>query len=113
MGEASMERIEVTAEAAEGQSRPASTQGPDNADSPFVEPSAGAMEKETEQGFVWRLGGVIKTLRPHQWVKNAFVVAPVVFAREIFDPALLTRAASAFGEILARLDAGAKEAAHR
>lgn len=48
-------------------------------------------------GFMWRLSGVLRTIRPHQWVKNAFVLAPVVFAREIFDPALLTRAGSAFG----------------
>lgn len=44
----------------------------------------------------WRLVGVIRTLRPHQWVKNVFVLAPVVFAKEIFAPELLTRAASAF-----------------
>lgn len=44
----------------------------------------------------WRLLGVIRTLRPHQWVKNVFVLAPVVFAKEIFAPELLTRAASAF-----------------
>jgi len=45
----------------------------------------------------WRLGGLIKTIRPHQWVKNVFVLAPVVFAKEIFAPELLTRAALAFG----------------
>jgi 4-hydroxybenzoate polyprenyltransferase len=44
----------------------------------------------------WRLLGVIKTVRPHQWVKNVFVLAPVVFAKEIFSPELLLRAASAF-----------------
>lgn len=48
-------------------------------------------------GLGWRLSGMLLTLRPHQWVKNAFVLAPVVFAKEIFDPTLLTRAASAFG----------------
>jgi 4-hydroxybenzoate polyprenyltransferase len=26
--------------------------------------------------------GLVKTLRPHQWVKNLFVLAPVVFAKE-------------------------------
>ncbi len=44
----------------------------------------------------WRITGVIKTVRPHQWVKNVFVLAPVVFAKEVFDPLLLTRAAGAF-----------------
>src|ERR1041384_6145601 len=44
----------------------------------------------------WRILGLIQTIRPHQWVKNVFVVAPLVFAKEIFSPVLLTRAASAF-----------------
>jgi len=44
----------------------------------------------------WRLTGVLLTLRPHQWVKNVFVLAPVVFAKEIFAPELLTHAAVAF-----------------
>ncbi|MDX2053325.1 MAG: decaprenyl-phosphate phosphoribosyltransferase [Polyangiaceae bacterium] len=48
------------------------------------------------EGLLWRLRGVVRMMRPHQWVKNVFVLAPVVFAREIFDPLLLTRAASAF-----------------
>ena len=42
------------------------------------------------------LRGVIRTLRPHQWVKNVFVVAPLVFAREVFEPRLLLQSASAF-----------------
>ena len=29
------------------------------------------------------LSGLIKTLRPHQWVKNAFVLAPIVFAKDV------------------------------
>jgi 4-hydroxybenzoate polyprenyltransferase len=38
--------------------------------------------------------GVIKTIRPHQWVKNAFVLAPIVFHKDVVvtgpngDPAL-------------------------
>jgi 4-hydroxybenzoate polyprenyltransferase len=42
------------------------------------------------------LTGLLLTLRPHQWVKNVFVLAPVVFAKEIFEPRLLWQAAGAF-----------------
>jgi decaprenyl-phosphate phosphoribosyltransferase len=28
--------------------------------------------------------GLIKTLRPHQWVKNVFVMAPMVFHKDVF-----------------------------
>jgi decaprenyl-phosphate phosphoribosyltransferase len=31
------------------------------------------------------LGGLLRTMRPHQWVKNLFVLAPVVFAQELFE----------------------------
>ena len=63
---------------------------------PSVE-TAGPAEARSEGSMFWRLGGVLKTMRPHQWVKNVFVLAPVGFAKEIFDPLLLYRAAGAFG----------------
>src|SRR3954468_8529110 len=47
-------------------------------------------------GTIDRLRGVIRTVRPHQWVKNVFVLAPIVFAKEMFSPFVVTRAASAF-----------------
>ncbi|OQX68679.1 MAG: decaprenyl-phosphate phosphoribosyltransferase [Sorangiineae bacterium NIC37A_2] len=40
--------------------------------------------------------GLIRTIRPHQWVKNVFVLAPVVFAKHIFEARLLTNAGLAF-----------------
>jgi len=43
-----------------------------------------------------RVFGVVRTVRPHQWVKNVFVLAPIVFAKEMFSPFVVTRAASAF-----------------
>lgn len=30
------------------------------------------------------LSGLVKTMRPHQWVKNLFVLAPIVFAKDVF-----------------------------
>lgn len=35
-------------------------------------------------------------MRPHQWVKNLFVVAPLVFAKELFDPSAALRTLLAF-----------------
>ncbi|NMC71647.1 MAG: decaprenyl-phosphate phosphoribosyltransferase [Myxococcales bacterium] len=41
------------------------------------------------------LPGILRTLRPHQWVKNVFVVAPLVFSRHLGEPAVTLRAAAA------------------
>jgi decaprenyl-phosphate phosphoribosyltransferase len=41
------------------------------------------------------LRAVVRTLRPHQWVKNLFVAAPVVFAKQLLEPEALWRAAAA------------------
>jgi len=38
---------------------------------------------------------LVKTLRPHQWVKNLFVAAPLVFSRHLLEPAYVLRAAIA------------------
>lgn len=45
---------------------------------------------------LWRVGGVVRTLRPHQWLKNSFVLAPLVFAKDMFSPPLVVSALSAF-----------------
>lgn len=34
---------------------------------------------------------LLKSLRPHQWIKNAFVLAPLVFGHKLTDPDLLAR----------------------
>jgi 4-hydroxybenzoate polyprenyltransferase len=42
------------------------------------------------------LPALVRSLRPAQWVKNLFVLAPLVFAHRLDDPRLLERAALAF-----------------
>src|SRR6187402_3223596 len=61
-----------------------------------VPPSSAPPLPPEGSGLLWRLGGVVRTIRPHQWVKNVFVVAPLVFAKEIFDVTLLKHATAAF-----------------
>jgi decaprenyl-phosphate phosphoribosyltransferase len=39
----------------------------------------------------------VKSMRPHQWVKNVFVAAPLVFARLVGDPRAVARTLAAFG----------------
>jgi decaprenyl-phosphate phosphoribosyltransferase len=43
------------------------------------------------------LPGLLKAMRPHQWVKNLFVVAPLVFAKGLNDVDMVLRSALAFG----------------
>ncbi len=42
-----------------------------------------------------RLLGMLRTMRPHQWVKNLFVVAPVVFAKQLTHPQVIKGGISA------------------
>ncbi len=43
--------------------------------------------------FIW---GLIKTVRPRQWIKNFALFAPLVFSGLLFDPTAQTKAFSAF-----------------
>ena len=43
--------------------------------------------------MIWPL---FRALRPTQWVKNVFVLAPVVFAEQLTDPTVMIQAALAF-----------------
>src|SRR5260370_8917629 len=44
--------------------------------------SSSAPEELAKRGLV---AGLLKTIRPHQWVKNFFVLAPAVFAKNFFQ----------------------------
>ena len=78
-----------------------STEATDDAGSALVGPPAGASPEAAEPpsggSVFWKIGGIIKTIRPHQWVKNVFVLAPVFFAKDLFEERLILRAIGAFG----------------
>lgn len=40
--------------------------------------------------------GILKSMRPHQWVKNVFVLAPMVFGAQFDDVGVLLRSLAAF-----------------
>jgi len=42
------------------------------------------------------LKALMKTMRPRQWTKNAFVLAAVVFDQQLFNPAAILRSFGAF-----------------
>jgi len=50
-----------------------------------------------EGSLFWRLGGIVRQMRPEQWVKNAFVLAPVVFSKNLTHPTVIISAVGAFG----------------
>ena len=85
------ERVAIAAEPEAGSGKRVASEPP-SSHPPSIEQRVAAPGK----GLWWRIGGVIRTVRPHQWVKNVFVLAPVVFAKEIFDAKLLENATSAF-----------------
>jgi decaprenyl-phosphate phosphoribosyltransferase len=53
--------------------------------SPSTEGRAAAASAVTQRASsAGRIGALLKTLRPHQWVKNVFVLAPIVFHKDVF-----------------------------
>lgn len=70
------------------------TQGPSQ--EPVSEP-APLLPPAREGSLFWRFAGMVRTVRPHQWVKNCFVLAPVVFAKHLTHPSIIKSALGAFG----------------
>jgi 4-hydroxybenzoate polyprenyltransferase len=50
-----------------------------------------------EGSLLWRAGGILRAMRPEQWVKNVFVLAPLVFAKQMTHPSILVSAVGGFG----------------
>lgn len=47
-------------------------------------------------GIAWRLAGYLALMRPHQWIKNGLVFAPLFFAGALFMPGALMACIYAF-----------------
>lgn len=75
-----------TAALAEGQpARPASADtaaARSEIDAEADDRGAGAPESTTQRPSLVK--GLVKTIRPHQWVKNLFVAAPMFFHKDVF-----------------------------
>jgi decaprenyl-phosphate phosphoribosyltransferase len=79
-------------------SPPSETPPPSEPLASDVPPSEPTSQAPFRPGSVLSIvSGLVWTARPHQWIKNAVVLAPIVFAKEIFEPMLLVRAVSGFG----------------
>ena len=89
------------------QPTPPKSTPPKKPEPPAATPSdSGPVEREptpSMRGAARRslIRGLIKTIRPHQWVKNVFVLAPMVFAKDLVQT-------SAAGEPTLRLDVTGK-----
>lgn len=58
---------------------------------------SGGETSGAEAGVVSMAAGLFETLRPHQWVKNLFVLAPIFFAQRYDEPDRLALAVAAAG----------------
>ncbi len=49
-----------------------------------------------EGSLVWRLFGLVRQMRPEQWVKNTFVLAPWVFSKQMTHKSIILSAVGGF-----------------
>jgi 4-hydroxybenzoate polyprenyltransferase len=73
------------------------TKTSDRPDDPSQVATPPLLPESRRGSFLWRVRGVIRTVRPQQWVKNAFVLAPIVFAKNLTHPSIIKRGLGAFG----------------
>jgi len=87
----SVDEVRAAETVSEPESTPEpSTQDPESGPAPLL-PAA------RKGSLFWRLSGMVREVRPHQWVKNCFVLAPVVFAKHLTHPSIIKSAIGAFG----------------
>jgi len=79
-----------------GESAPPADRGPESEGpvDPIADPPI--LPDSPRGSPLWRVRGMIRTLRPSQWVKNLFVLAPVVFAKHLTHPSIIKSALGAF-----------------
>lgn len=53
-------------------------------------------KRESSSSLIGLVKGLIKLIRPRQWVKNLFVLAPVVFSKNLMNLNLFSKAVAAF-----------------
>ena len=80
---------------------PSANRAPDSepqpsTDTPLPSTTSPVALASTPPGPLRLMRGIVRTVRPHQWMKNVFVLAPLVFAKELFDWDLLVRGGGAF-----------------
>lgn len=64
--------------------------------SQIMQPPLPILPDSPQGTLLWRVRGMIRTIRPHQWVKNLFVLAPVVFAKHLTELWTIRSALGAF-----------------
>jgi len=96
-----VEQTVTSSRSAEGSHAAKTATEPDGAPDPSPHDPASEpaplLPRAREGSVFWRIGGMVRTVRPHQWVKNAFVLAPVVFAKHLTHPSIIKSALGAFG----------------